>query len=291
MLEISRGIINPSSTVPPTATTSVTVSGGSGSYIYHWYLLNTSTGSIIHSNIGSTSNSYTYTCPTEQNQTVKCVAIDNITGKTVEGTRVVTSYIAPTITITTDAPSYMAGYSGISTVNVSGGSGDFTYYWSMKKANGEQVLSGQTTNNTWSFISSIGGEYTIQCTVKENMVSDLYVTASSLVTYNDFTTGSFTFQSGFIDAYNSLSVSGSIVNFAFALIPANNTMVVGNDYFIATIPGGFRPAATRTLTYYTDGRYWQVTFNSNGTVYLKILSGNNLGVGTTVYIGTLTYYR
>lgn len=291
VLEISRGIINPSSTVPPTATTSVTVSGGSGSYVYNWYLLNTLTGSIIHSNLGSTSNSYTYTCPTEQNQTVKCVAIDSITGKTVEGTRVVTSYITPTITITTDAPSYMAGYSGISTVNVSGGSGDFTYYWSMKKANGEQVLSGQTTNNTWSFISSIGGEYTIQCTVKENMVSDLYITASSLVTYNDFTTGSFSFQSGFIDAYNSLSVSGSIVNFAFALIPAYNTMMVGNDYFIATIPGGFRPSTTRTLSYYTNGRYWQVTFNSNGNVYLKILSGSNLGVGTTVYIGTLTYYR
>ena len=66
-------------------------------------------------------------------------------------------------------------------------------------------------------------------------------------------------------------------------------MSVGYDYYIASVSAGFQPSASRTISYNTGGRTWNITFNSNGSVYCRIVSGTNLPVGNTVAFGSLTY--
>jgi hypothetical protein len=282
------GAINHSTTAPPTATATVSASGGSGSYTYSWYLLNSGTGSVINS-LTSPSPSYTYTCSETQNQTVKCVITDNTTGQTVTTSKPGVVYTTPAVTVSTNAATYDAGSTGTATATVSGGSGDYTYYWCIR--NSSILASAQSSSASWQFTSSQGGPYSIVCTVRDNIVDNVYITASTNIIYNGGTTGSFTFQPNFYGDSNSLSVSGSLVTFTMVTLPASSAMVAGTNYFVATVPDGFQPYGTRTFTYYTDGRTWQVTFNPDRTVYLKILSGNNLSAGNTVYIGTQTYNR
>lgn len=60
-----------------TATASVT--GGSGSYTYNWYLKNSS-GTVISSSLGSSSSSYTFSCSQYGTHSIQCNVVDNQLG-------------------------------------------------------------------------------------------------------------------------------------------------------------------------------------------------------------------
>lgn len=62
---------------PNPATASV--SGGTGTYLYNWYLKNSS-GTVVASTLNSTSNSYTFTTTQIGSYSVQCNAVDNSTG-------------------------------------------------------------------------------------------------------------------------------------------------------------------------------------------------------------------
>jgi len=79
----------PTATVTPGATsyapgatgtaTLGSVTGGTGSYSYSWYLKN-STGTVLASNLNTTSTSFSFTCSQTGILTIQCVIKDNTTG-------------------------------------------------------------------------------------------------------------------------------------------------------------------------------------------------------------------
>ena len=96
------GYSAPAATVTPGATsytsgatgtaTLSSISGGSGSYAYSWYLKN-STGTVLASNLNTSSVSFSYSCSQTGTLTVQCVITDNGTGisRTVSANITVTS--------------------------------------------------------------------------------------------------------------------------------------------------------------------------------------------------------
>jgi len=200
-------------------------------------------------------------------------------------------YTAPVATITPGATTYNYGSTGTATLSgVSGGSGSYTYSWYLKNSNGT-ILAGNlnTTSTTFSFTCSQGGPLTIQCVITDN-ISGLSSTPSSTITSNAVTvSGSFTPLYGYTYPYTSLSKTGNIVTFVLVFLPTNFPMSVGSDYYVANVSAGFQPSVARSINYDTGGRTWNITFNPNGTVYCRIVSGTYLPVGNGVGLGTLSY--
>jgi len=91
----------------------VSVSGGSGSYTYNWYLL---LGSTIDKT-GSNSAFY-FSFTTSGTYTLKCVVTDSVTGETVTRTQVI-GVEAPTIIQFSNTQSGMEGGAYVTTSNIS----------------------------------------------------------------------------------------------------------------------------------------------------------------------------
>jgi hypothetical protein len=77
---LSVSITRPSTVIINTAANATaSVSGGSGSFLYNWYLKNSS-GTVVSSSLNSTSSSFTFTCTQTGTYNVLCEAIDNLLG-------------------------------------------------------------------------------------------------------------------------------------------------------------------------------------------------------------------
>jgi len=200
-------------------------------------------------------------------------------------------YIAPTASVTPGATTYTPGTTGTATLgSVVGGSGSYTYSWYLKNSTGTVLASNlNTTSTSFSFICSQSGQLTIQCVITDN-TTGLSSTPSTTITSGAVTVyGSFSTTSGYTYPYTSLSKTGSSVTFVLVFLPTSSPISVGYDYYIASVSAGFQPSITRTISYDTGGRTWNITFNSNGSVYCRIVSGTNLPVGSVVAFGSLTY--
>ena len=201
------------------------------------------------------------------------------------------AYTAPVATVTPGATTYNYGTTGTATLSsVSGGSGSYIYNWYLKNSSGTVLASNlNTTSASFSFTCSQGGPLTIQCVITDN-ITGLSSTPSTTITSGAVTVnGSFSTTSGYSYPFTSLSKTGSSVTFVLVFLPTSSPMSVGYDYYIASVSAGFQPSASRTISYNTGGRTWNITFNSNGSVYCRIVSGTNLPVGNTVAFGSLTY--
>ena len=296
------GYTAPVATVTPGATTynygttgTATlsgVSGGSGSYTYSWSLKN-STGTVLVSNSNTTSTTFSFTCSQTGTLTIQCGITDNTTGISTTVSTSISSigYTAPVATVTPGATTYNYGSTGTATLgSVSGGSGSYTYNWYLKNSASTVLASNlNTTSTSFSFTCSQGGPLTIQCVIIDN-ITGLSSTPSTTITSGAVTvSGSFTTMSGYTYPYTSLSKTGSGVTFGLVFLPTSSPMSVGYDYYIASVSAGFQPSGFRYISYDTGGRTWNITINSNGSVYCKIVSGTSLPVGSVVAFGSLTY--
>jgi len=200
-------------------------------------------------------------------------------------------YTAPVATVTPGATTYNYGSTGTATLgSVSGGSGSYIYNWYLKNSTGTVLASNlNTTSTTFSFTCSQGGSLTIQCVITDN-ITGLSSTPSTTITSGAVTVnGSFYTVSGYTYPYTSLSKTGSYVTSVLVFLPTSSPMIVGNNYYVASVSTGFQPSASRTISYDTGGRTWNITFDPSGNVYCRIISGSNLPVGSAVAFGSLTY--
>jgi len=188
-------------------------------------------------------------------------------------------YTTLTGTITPGASSYMQNTAGSATVSASGGSGTYSYAWSL--LSGSTVLVTGGNSSSFGFTCSQVGTLTVKCIITDDKGQTKTVTQN--ITCTPATTyGDFSFQSGYSNYYSSLSKTGSTVSFIMAFGLTSSAMNPGWSYYVATIPVGFRPSTTRTVTMDSYGNTWSVTFNPNGTVYCQIVYGSSFPMGAGV---------
>lgn len=100
---------------------------------------------------------------------------------------------------------------------------------------------------------------------------------------------SFSMNPGYNLVTSSISASGGTASFYIVFYPTS-TMSPGNTYIVATINGGCRPSATRTINYSASGRSWTITIYPNGQMYWYLQYGSTpVNPYSTVGTSTLTY--
>ncbi len=94
----------------------------------------------------------------------------------------------------------------------------------------------------------------------------------------------FVMSSGYSNATNSITSSGSTVSFYLVFYSTASTISAGINYTITTINGVCRPSVNRTFTATGGGRTWQVTITTTGSMTVQITSGTSIGIGISGYI-------
>jgi hypothetical protein len=164
-----------------------------------------------------------------------------------------------------------------------------TYYYNSAKSQtftknncapgsvGSNVVYSVTANKYKSTVSQADADQKAQNEIDTN--GQAYANANGTCTVIN-TYGNFILQSGYTNYYNSLSSNGTTVSFILAFGVSNSAMNPGVSYFVASLPAGFRPSATRSVTLDSSGATWNITFDSSGMVYCQIVSGPSFPVGT-----------
>jgi hypothetical protein len=94
---------------------------------------------------------------------------------------------------------------------------------------------------------------------------------------------------GFYSIASNINNNGTSASF-YLVVSSSNYMMPGYSYDVATIDGGCRPSSVQTLYTSSGGNNWIVTINPSGLMNWYLQSGPGVSPGTTVGIGTLTYY-
>lgn len=194
-------------------------------------------------------------------------------------------YTTISASLTPGASSYTRGSTGSATVVASGGSGSYSYNWSL--LSGSSILATGSNGSSFSFTCSQTGTISIKCVITDN-TTGLSTIASQTITCNGIVvpSGNFTFQTGYNNAYNTLSSDGNTVSFVLSFYISSITMNAGANYYVASVCEGCQPSVARTLTFTTGGRTWNITFNPDKTVYCQITSGSALTVGGVGFSGS-----
>jgi hypothetical protein len=100
---------------------------------------------------------------------------------------------------------------------------------------------------------------------------------------------SITTNYGFYSIASSITNNGTSASF-YLVVSSNNYMIPGYSYDVATIDGGCRPSSVQTLYTSSGGNNWIITIYPSGLMNWYLQSGPGVNPGTTVGIGTLTYY-
>jgi hypothetical protein len=116
------GYTAPVATVTPGATSYLpgttgtaalgNISGGSGSYTYSWYLKN-STGTVLASNLNTTSTSFSFFCSEPGTLTIQCLITDNKTGLSTTVSTTFTSGVVPVYGSFSTASGYVYPYTSL----------------------------------------------------------------------------------------------------------------------------------------------------------------------------------
>ncbi|MES2645570.1 MAG: hypothetical protein V4717_01750 [Bacteroidota bacterium] len=103
-------------------------------------------------------------------------------------------------------------------------------------------------------------------------------------------TCSFASASGFSIPTSGISSSGTTISFYLVFYSTSITLQPGSSYFIATINGGCRPSATRTINYSAGGRNWVITIYTSGQMYWYLVPGSTaLSPYSSIGTSTLNY--
>jgi len=120
------------------------VTGGLGSYTYSWYLKN-SAGSVLASNLNTTSTSFSYTCSQTGVLTIQCVITDNLTG----GSATVSSNITVTSVTYSCNFTMQPGYSNM-TNSISCDNSTTTFYLTFSSSSTMQLYTSYVVANICS---------------------------------------------------------------------------------------------------------------------------------------------
>ena len=190
------------------ATVTSTVSGGTGTF--SWFLYTTS-GTLISSSTGSTAT-YQVSPTSTTSYYFVFVDIGVTSGATPQSSATsnqatVTVNIKPVVSITPSSSTIDIGQSVTLTSTVTGGSGTFTYNWS---------IGGSTTvwtGSTYNFSEKVAKPYTVWLNVTDTGTTPNYVLVPVKVTITVETTPTVTVSpsSSTIDTHQSISLSSSVV--------------------------------------------------------------------------------
>lgn len=194
-------------------------------------------------------------------------------------------------TISTNANMYSIGNTCYASVNTSGGSGNYTYNWSVVNNSSGVVIASTTSKSAnYSFSISQTGSFTICCNVNDNLLGTSKILSTNISCSNSCS-GNLNVQSGFYNLSNSLTSDGTNVTIILAFYPIA-TMQVGTRYLIESISSGncnCRPSATRTMFVSPGGRSFYIEVSPQGYVYCTIVSGTAISPYSSVGIGSLSY--
>jgi hypothetical protein len=180
--------------------------------------------------------------------------------------------------IKTNYPSYVVNTSGIANVSATGGSGSFTYTWTLWSSGSSVTTTQVTTVPTIQFTCSQIGEQLIQCKVTDNQSGNAVTTTIAV----PVASSAYFWETGFACNYNSIAISGSTVNMYFDFYSTAAAMQTGTAYLVANIMSQYCPSTTRNVTYTVNGNTWYVSIYSNGNMYITIQSGSSLPVNSGV---------
>jgi len=206
------------------------VSGGSGSYTYDWYLKNND-GTVLSSNLNTSSNSFTFTYSQTGVLKVICLITDDETGQSTTVEKTVNYFTIPTASVTIGAAYYMLNGTGTATVSAGGGSGNYAYAWSLKNSNGT-VLQTNTTSS-FSYTCSQAGTLTVQCVVTDNTTGQTATDTKTVTCYTlptaAVTTGaSYYMLNGTGSATVSAGEGSGNYAYAWSLKNSNGTVLQTN---------------------------------------------------------------
>jgi hypothetical protein len=215
-----------------------TVSGGTGSYTYQWYL----NGSPV---FGATSATWSFTPSASGTYNVYVVVTDSLGVQSTSNTAIVTVSGALSVTASPTPVVMDVGQSQLFTSTVSGGTSPYSYQW---YRNGTAVSGA--TSATWTFTPSSTGYYTVYVKVTD-AVSEVASSNTIPVTVNatpmvSITPTSATLDLGESQLFNS-TVSGGTSPFIYQWY-LDGAAVSG-----ATSPSWtFAPASTGSYAVYVE---------------------------------------
>jgi hypothetical protein len=182
--------------------------------------------------------------------------------------------------IKTNYPSYIVNTSGIATVGVTGGSGNYSYQWTLINTGSPVTITTQTSTvpSITFTCPSQAAEFVIQCAISDNVLG--FTTSASTGVW--VASSAYSWQTGFACNYGSISINGSTANMYFDFYSTAAAMQTGTTYLVANIMSQYCPSATRNVTYTVNGRTWYVSIYSNGNMYITIQSGSSLPVNSGV---------
>jgi hypothetical protein len=178
--------------------------------------------------------------------------------------------------IKTNYSVYVVNTSGTATVNCTGGSGSFTYTWTLWSAGSSVTTTQVTTVPSISFTCSQIGEQLIQCMITDNQLGN---TATATIAV-PVASSAYSMQTGFANSYSSCGISSGTVSLYLNFYPTASAMQPGTSYLVASLMPQYCPSATRYLTYTVNGRTWSITIYTNGNMYFTIQSGTSLPVNS-----------
>jgi hypothetical protein len=185
-----------------------------------------------------------------------------------------------TSSIKTNYSSYIVNTTGTATVGVTGGSGNYSYQWTLINTGTPFSISTQTSTvpSITFTCPSQAAEFVIQCAISDNVLG--FTTSASTGVW--VASSAYSWQTGFACNYGSISINGSTANMYFDFYSTAAAMQTGTTYLVANIMLQYCPSATRNVTYTVNGRTWYVSIYSNGNMYITIQSGSSLPVNSGV---------
>jgi hypothetical protein len=132
-----------------------------------------------------------------------------------------------TASVTPGDSTYTQGSNGSASVTASGGSGSYSYNWSL--LNGSSIISTGGNSNSFSFTCSQSGTLTVQCVVTDNTTGETVTAAQTVSCVQSMYHIYLTNNSGYNGYTFPMYIDGTLHNF-----PANGV----SNQLVATIPAG-----------------------------------------------------
>jgi hypothetical protein len=161
------------------------VSGGTAPYSYQWYLNDAAV-------TGATSQNWTFTPTLTGHYKIYLNITDALNSKTQSNIVTdITVYSALTASISPSTVNMTVGMQQTFNSSISGGAQPYTYHWYL---NGNPVPN--TNSNTWTFIPTASGNFTIYLIVTDNNTQSVQSNIATITTESTSVITGFIVESG-----------------------------------------------------------------------------------------------
>lgn len=284
-----------------TGVFAITIASGSGSYNYSWQFEKPD-GSFTSPQTGTTLNT-TFDGSFIGDNTLRCMVTDTNSGLQRQASLTVTVYEAQVISqIVSPNPWIITDEATNFSVSASGGSGNFTYFWTFTSpGDGPITASGATVNPVLP--NSFNDQVTVSCDITDTGINNTTTRVLNVQGYTAVTqaaiTAPSTANSGeqFTLTANATEGSGSYqYNWSFSPSSSVSISTTTSQTATPTISGGYTGTISVTSTV-TDAVTARTAVSSKDiTVYAALSTGTitapfpviNSSNGTAEYTFTIT---